>query len=296
MLSNPRGLRGMSSIMTMKAWPEKINSYDDIPKVFKDFFYQRDEKFPYTVYIPANSTLLKKRNEKLLSLYDDSLSVLVNTKDGVIEKKCSFDEISYIEKVSILMMGKLKIFGEISVSLYFNTMGDKVFNKIITAIRNYLSQDKKFSQKNEDEKELLEILGKNNLKYLNSIMELIQNEATVHSVLFQPEVRKKVIQKRGEKTIFKYIASHVTVLTSSEIIHIREEKSKSMTLKTSYGTVSLIIPLEKINHVELNKDEKEELKRLIVDIEGTHNLEFHFDIANEKVEDFASMCNTIIKN
>ena len=39
MLSNPRGLRGMSSIMTMKAWTEKINSSADIPAVFKDHFY-----------------------------------------------------------------------------------------------------------------------------------------------------------------------------------------------------------------------------------------------------------------
>ena len=104
MISNPRGLRGMSSIMTMKAWTEKLKSSDDIPAVFKDHFYQRDEKFPYTIYIPANSTILKKRNEKLLSLYDDSLTVLENTKDGVIEFKCFFDKISYIEKASVLIL------------------------------------------------------------------------------------------------------------------------------------------------------------------------------------------------
>ncbi|MEA1911365.1 MAG: hypothetical protein U9N32_06770 [Spirochaetota bacterium] len=294
MLSNPRGLRGMSSIMTMKAWTKKLNSSEEIPEVFKDHFYQRNKNFPYTVYIPANSTLLKKRNEKLLSLYDDSLTVLENTKDEVIEIKCSFDKISYIEKESILMLGSVKIYGETPVSLYFNTMGDKIFNTIITAIRTYLSKNKKNALKNNNATELLELLRKSNLKYLNSILELIQDKETVHSVLFQPEVRKKVAQKRGEKTILKYLASHVTVLTSSEIIHIREEKSRSFSKKTSYGTVSLIIPLEKVNKVELRKDEKE-MKRLIVGIEGTHNLEFHYDMVNEKVEDFASMCSAFIK-
>ncbi len=294
MLSNPRGLRGMSSIMTMKAWTEKLNSSNDIPEVFKDHFYQLGKNFPYTIYIPANSTMLKKRNEKLLSLYDDSLTVLENTKDGVIEIKCSFDKISYIEKASILMLGSVKIFGETPVSLYFNTMGDKIFSTIIAAIRKKLSINKKNIKHNDDEKDLLEFLRKGNLKYLNSALEIIQDKETVHSVVFQPEIRTKIIQKRGEKTILKYLSSHVTVLTSSEIIHIREDKSKSLTMKSSYGTVSLIIPLEKVNKVEVLKD-KEEMKRLVVDIEGTHNLEFHFDIANEKVEGFAKMCSDFIK-
>ncbi len=67
-----------------------------------------------------------------------------------------------------------------------------------------------------------------------------------------------------------------------------------MTKKPSYGTVSLIIPLGKVKNVEVMKDENE-LKRLIVDVEGTHNLEFHYDIDNEKVEGFAEMCSTFIK-
>jgi len=280
--------------MTMKAWTEKLKSSDDIPAVFKDHFYQRDEKFPYTIYIPANSTILKKRNEKLLSLYDDSLTVLENTKDGVIELKCFFDKISYIEKASVLMLGSLKIFGETPVSLYFNTMGDKIFSKIITAIRKKLSINKKNIKKNDNENGLLEFLRKGNLKYLNSALEIIQDKGTVHSVVFQPEVRKKVMQKRGVKTIFKYLSSHVTVLTSNEIIHIREEKSKNLTIKQSYGTVSLIIPLSKVQNVEVQHDGKE-MKRMIVDVEGTHNLEFYFDKENKNVDDFAGKCNTFIK-
>ena len=75
MLFNPRGLRCMSSIMTVKAWTEKINSSDDIPKVFKDFFYQRDEKFPYTIYVPAISTDML--NQKV-----DGLKQFIYAKGG----------------------------------------------------------------------------------------------------------------------------------------------------------------------------------------------------------------------
>lgn len=294
MLSNPRGLRGMSSIMTMKAWSEKLNSSADIPEIFKDHFYQRGESFPYTVYIPSNSTLLKRRDEKLLSLYDDSLRILENTKDGVIEKNCSFEKISYIETASMLMLGRLRIYGETPVTLFFNTMSDKIFSKIIDVIRNHISHVDKGIKHNEEEKGLLEFLKKSNLKYLNSAKEILQDQETVHNVLFQPEIRKKIKQKRGEKTISDYLASHVTVLTSSEIIHIREEKSRSMTKKPSYGTVSLIIPLGKVKSVKVLKDENE-IKRLIVDVEGTHNLEFHYDIDNEKVDDFAATCSDFIK-
>ena len=193
----------------------------------------------------------------------------------------------------MLMFGRLRIYGETQVTLFLNTMGDKVFSKIIGDIRTNASHMKKGAEYTEAEKGLLEFLKKNNLKYLNSIMELIQNKETVHSIILQPEVRKKIKQKRGEKTIFKYLASHVTVLTSNEIIHIREEKSKNLTMKQSYGTVSLIIPLDKVKKVEVWKGE--DLKQLIVAFEDTHNLEFYFDTENEKVDDFVDKCNSFKK-
>lgn len=294
MLSNPRGLRAMSSILTMKAWTERLKSLAEIPEVFKDHFYQRTESFPYTVYIPANSTLLKKRTEKILSLYDDSLTILENTENGVVELKCSFAKISYIEKASMLMLGTVKIFGETPVTLYFNAMGDKIFSRIITAIRNNLCNNKKNVQRNYGEKDLFEFLVKSNLKYLNSVLEMIQSKENVYSVVFQPGIRRNVKQKRSEKVKLEYLASHVTILTSTEIIHVREVKSKSLTFKPSYGTVSLIIPLDKVKNVKVRTDE-EEIKRLIVDVEGTHNLEFQYEIGNAKVDDFVAIYSNLDK-
>ena len=192
------------------------------------------------------------------------------------------------------MMGMVRIYGESPVTLFFNSMGDKIFSRVIGAIRSNISHMEKGIKHSKEEKGLLEFLRKSNLKYLNSAREIIRDEDTVHNVVFQPEIRKKIKQKRGEKTISENLSSHVTVLTSSEIIHIREEKSKGLTKKQSYGTVSLIIPLDKVNNVEVRKDE-DEMKRLIVDIKGTHNLEFHYDMGNEKVEDFAGMCSAFIK-
>lgn len=65
-------------------------------------------------------------------------------------------------------------------------------------------------------------------------------------------------------------------------------------MKPSYGTVSQIIPIDRIKKVEVLRDGKE-MKRLIVDVYGTHNLEYHYDIDNKKVDDFAGMCNGFIK-
>ena len=292
MLSNPRGLRGMSSIMTMKSWVTILNSSADIPEVFKDHFYQREEGFPYTVYIPANSTLFKKRDEILLSLYDDSLRVLENSKDGVKEINCSFKEISYMENSSMLMIGRLRIYGGTPLTLTFNTMGDKIFNKIIETIRRNKKYIKNELKQTEEAKGILDFLKKSNLKYLNSAREILMDDDKVLNVLFQPEIRKKIEQKRGEKTISEYIASHVTILTSNEIIHIRENKTG--TKEADYGTVSLIIPLGKISNLKISKDE-EEIHRLIVDVKGTHNLEFFFDIDNKTVDRFIDMCSDFLK-
>jgi len=281
-------------ISTRKAWPSEISSLADIPQTFREHFRQKGSSFPYTVYIPANTTFFKRAYEKLLCLYDGYLSVLEDTRKGIVEKEITFDKISYIESASILMVQWLKIFGPSPLTVHYHKMAESYLGKIITDIRRKICSMDKTAEHTEAEEKLLESLKTTSFKYLTTAKDMLLDEETVTNVIFQPEIKRKISQKRGKQTITEHLSSHATILTSSEIIHIREEKRKVLAKKPSYGTVTLMIPLQRVDKVELTTDRAEELKRLTVYVLDTHNLEFLYDFDNSSVDGFAKMISDCV--
>jgi hypothetical protein len=72
-----------SSTQTMRTWPRRLKSYEEIPHEFRPAFPKYKGHFPYTLFIPEDRfSLFRKRNKKVICVYEDHFVFLESVHNG----------------------------------------------------------------------------------------------------------------------------------------------------------------------------------------------------------------------
>lgn len=260
--------------LTKSSWAKRIESYADVPDVYKDFFdsfLANGREFPYTVLVPSYEKFIHKTSEKLIC--DGGCDIFVLEKSGNrFETQCyPLDGIIYVEFRTVLLDASFKICGvtvhgdQAISTLKFNSVTDYLLTPILRWIRLTGVNSTQTVQIRELEK--FDDLYQISYKFMNyGRRSLLGGEQVLH-IYLQPEIRERILKFMG-KTFSKRISpTHMSILTDRELILIHEEETRSG--EERYGGIWNYIPLYKISSLSLSErtDHLLELTiRLIKDI------------------------------
>jgi hypothetical protein len=286
---------------TKLSWARVIESYDQLPEAFKDFFKTLmgdTSVFPYAVRTPTFKGFIKQENEKLIFSLNGKIYVLERARDKLTSTCYSLDGISYVEVGTILLNSWIKISGVASngiltsSSLRFSAVTDYLFTPILEKIRPAISAPGDTDQNSERAK--FDYLMHLNFKFMNyARRSLVPGEKVVYTVL-QPEIRASVLTLLGRSLSRTISTAHLGILTDRELIMIREEKSGRWDDKTRYGGIWNYIPLDKITSLSL-VPKNDNLLVLSIHLPQNDHIESLFSVSNkQEVELFLSRLGTLI--
>jgi len=273
---------------TRWSWAKRIESYEEVPDVYKSFFQpllENRQAFPYTLLTPPFNRFMFKSNEKLVCDLEDELAILEKIGNAFEEQRHSIDRISYIEVRTILLDSQIKFCGQtkeganITSTVKFNSVTDYFFEPILKKIRLAHVDSKNINGTSESGK--FDSLINVNFKFMNYARRSVLTGEKVFRFILQPEIQTKILKLFGI-TYYKTIhPTHMVILTDWELIIIREEKIVSD--RGKYGGIWTYIPLNKVEKLSTSlKDDN--LFMLSIQLRGTDSLEVPFQVsAKEEV-------------
>ena len=241
---------------TTASWARPIQSFEEIPHVFKECI-PPSELLPYIIYSPADNWGKRLINAKLTCMYQDKVVVLEVIKNKVNTVCYWFKDIHYIEQGTMLLYSWIGIHGfvdgALSISIIeYNSVVTPYFHPIVKAIRQIHPISKTISDNRDLSK--LEFLERCNYKFYNYSQESILSGEKIIETVYQPEVYEKFIM------LFTRIVTlaHLTILTDKELIIIKEEVLVEVKKKSNAknGGVWAYIPLHKILDITISSNEK----------------------------------------
>ena len=256
-------LNSQSSILTgakqtMASWSRVIESYEDIPAVYRGFFETPsadNRHFPYILLAPVIFKPQGKTTEKLICDTGDAMQILEWNGSQVITKSYPYHSICMVEVGNILLSSWLTISGVASTGEISTTTID--FST--TSVRHYATFLNKLrpAPQGMDEAELnaekskFDYLSEISFKLMNfGRSSLVNGEIVIHS-LMQSEIREPLWKPLGNLFQRMLSPTHLTILTNEELILIHERDQDLP--GPHYGGVWQYIPLRSITSVTLSE-------------------------------------------
>jgi len=249
-------------------------------------FFVDGQAFPYTILTPSREGYIDRTTEKLICDFGNEIHILERS-GNTFEAQCyPLEGISYVEVRSVLLYSHIKINGvtkqgvPASSTIRFNSVGDYLFTPILKRMRLATVDSKDAVQSSELEK--FDHLIRLNFKFMNyAKRSILAGDKVIHSIL-QPEIRVPVFKVLGW-TYYKTISpTHMSILTSRELITIRENEMQSGAGK--YGGIWNYIPLNKIVSLTLSR-KNNDLLVLSIQLPESVRLEYLFqDSAKQELD------------
>lgn len=178
---------------TRRTWAKVIDSYENVPEVYKEFFkpYQvKGQVFPYSVLTPAHETFGQGITEKMVCMFDHEIQILERSGKALVAQCYPLAGISYVEVSSMLLDSRIQINGVIgrgiqaSSIVRFSTATVYLFTPILRKIRLYPAA---FNASSKDSK-AFEHWMHLNYKFMNLARNsLVEGEKVICAIL-QPEI------------------------------------------------------------------------------------------------------------
>ena len=262
------------------SWPVFIESKDDIPITYKDFFKSfvvEGKSIPYTLRIPpTREGYIHMNPDKLICNLGNEINILEKSENSFEAQRFPVEDISYVEVTTILLSSSIKISGRMkqgahaSSTIKFNTVGDYLFEPILKTMRLAAGDMREAIWNSELNK--FDRLIKLNIKFMNYARHsLLAGEKVIHFIL-QPEIRVPGLKILGRILFYKTISpAHMSILTDRELIMIREDENRNKFGK--YGGIKDYIQLNKIESLTLS-GKGNDLLVLSIQLPESDRLEF----------------------
>jgi len=248
---------------TMASWSKVVESYEDIPDLYKSFFkteFADSRKFPYTVLAPAIVKPQGKTTEKLVYDSVDAIHILERNGSRVVTKSYPYRSVHLVEMGSILLDSWLTISGltstgEAGVStIDYNTASARHYATIINKLRP-LSQGANQTQLSA-EHDKFNYLSALNFKFMNYGRNSLVAGETVSQIILQPEIRAPIWAMLGDMFQRSISAAHLVILTNHELILIQDiHECGRKAQKANYGAIWQYIQLRNIRSVNWSESE-----------------------------------------
>ena len=272
---------------TRLSWANRVESYADVPEVFKDFFepfQEADLDFPYTVRTPSFEGFLHPTTEKLICDLVHSIYVLERKGGGYDVQRYPLEKISYVRFRAVLLDADFKICGMTtdgkpgSSTLRFNAVTDYLFEPLLARMRQAGGESLDASS---SELEKFDNWSQLNYKFMMLARHSLLGGETVLQAFLQPEIRLPVFTLLGITFYRTASLTHAGILTDREIIMIREDYW--------YGGIQEYLPLR--NVVALSLSERENgLLSLCIQLSGDIQLEYLLEsTAKQEIHKFLEL-------
>jgi len=269
--------------LARSSWATPIESYEDVPDVYKSFFealLAGGQAFPYTVLTPSHERFIHRSSEKLICDFESEIDVLERNGNTFEVQRYPLEGISYVELRTALLASSIKLCGvtsqgvHTSSTLIFNSVTDYLFAPILKSARLGTIDTRDITHSSQGSR--FDHLTRVNYKFMNfAKRSLLGGEKVIHSIL-QPEIRKTMFTLLG-KAYFRTISpTHMSILTDRELIMIREELTRRK--EDRYGGIWDYIPVNKIGSLSVSEEEKGTLL-FTIHLPGSTRLEYLYQVS-----------------
>lgn len=245
---------------TMAAWSRVIDSYEEMPAIYRDWFEQfigSPKSFPWVVLTPALNKFPRKTTEKLICDTDDVLLIFERTGHQVSVTSHPYSQVCEVEMGIILLDSWLTLSGKTDrgehciSKIEFNTTSLRYFEPIIDKLRpSPLIVDKtQFAR----EKDKFDHLSTTNFKFMNYGRESLVPGETVLQILMQREIFQPIFNLFG-RIFYKTVSfPHLSIITDRELILIYDAQASRKSQPSRYGSVWQYLPLHCIESVQISE-------------------------------------------
>jgi len=200
---------------TMASWSKVIDSYEDVPDIYRGFFdtqIANNQRFPYTLFTPSIVKPKGKGTEKLICDTFSAIHILERNGGLVVTKSYPYQTVYTLEMGYILLYSWLTISGITSTgeagtsTIDFNTSSARHFATFLDKLRPSLQGVDETQLKVEKEK--FDYLLPLNFKFMNFGRSSLVGGETVLQILLQPGIREPVWSLLGDmfqRTIVPHI-------------------------------------------------------------------------------------------
>ncbi|HNT24034.1 MAG TPA: hypothetical protein PKM21_06705 [Anaerolineales bacterium] len=245
---------------TMMSWSKVVESYENIPEIFKSAFEMElgaEGTFPYTVFAPAIAAFGTKTTEKLLCEANDTIYVWENAGGKVSLSAYPLETITDLEVGSILLFSWITIGGltkagtAAASTIEYNTTSRRYYAHFINLLRPPPIKTDARQQSAEWAK--FDHVGAENYKFMNYAHKSLAEGEKVSHTLWQPKITKPIV-KLGWHTFQRTLAlTHLLILTDKELILIQDDARSAEKRGERDGGKWRYIALEHIQSVSLQE-------------------------------------------
>ena len=272
---------------TKLSWARVAKSTAEVPEVYRSFFdalpASVKEPFPYSVISPTYKGFLRPENEKLICRIGNDIHVLDYKEHRLIPICYPLTDIVLIETGTILLYSWYMINGkdnrgELATSrLVFNSVTEHLFSPFLEGFRSAARGGAGEPEAGLDTSPF-DGLTDTHFKLMNYARKSIRPGEKVVQILLQPEIRQPFFSLAGLRLSRQITPAHLTILTDSELILIREDNSPQRLKERPYGGIWRYIPINKIASFLPLPTEKETLV-LQINLDGKGKIESVFDVS-----------------
>jgi hypothetical protein len=237
-----------------KTWPRRIFSPQQIPADFQDALPEVSS-FPYVVFLPEQKgDFVETESPQMVALTGSELIYMTreNCDKPVISTTYPLAAITYVESGQSLFQAWLEIRTDSQVvMIVFPLIAEHLFTPIIDAIlvREPQKDSQEFARSEHQPPAAdLAYLRKANLKFFNAVKKYINDQEGILETAYQPEVEISNVRIFGWSLYKKSTTDHVSVLTDTAVILIKEGQETKNHERAGHGTILTYIPISQIKH------------------------------------------------
>jgi hypothetical protein len=237
--------------MTREAWTSRIESYADVPEIYRGAFEHLipgHAPFPYTLLAPSLIKSLGRTTEKLIVDAREAIHLLERNGSQVIEKSYPYQSILMVG--SILLGSWLTISGTdgtgaaANATIDFNTSSLPLYSTFIDKLRPVPSSYDETQLKAEKDK--FDYLSASSFKLMNYGRESLVCGERVIQILLQTEIKRPGWAVLGNWLDQTVSPAHLTILTDLELILIEDVTHDRKVSQAKYGGIWQYIPLHSV--------------------------------------------------
>ena len=239
--------------MTREAWTRRIESYEDVPEIYRGAFEQLvpdHTSFPYTLLAPSLIKSMGRTTEKLIVDAREAIHLLERNGSQVIEKSYPYHNIFTVELGSILLGSWLTISGTDTTgaasnsTVDFNTSSLPLYSTFIEKMRPASPEYEETALKTEKDK--FDYLSTSSFKLMNYGRESLVCGERVLQILLQTEIKRPGWAVLGNWLDQTVSPAHLTILTNLELILIEDVTHDRKVSQVKYGGIWQYLPLHNI--------------------------------------------------
>jgi len=277
-----------ASEQTRLSWARLVRSYGDLPEVFHDplaALAGGAAGLPYAVLTPSFQGFLRRPGEKLICALDGAICVIDKVHNRAVSTIYPVGEINTVETGSILLKAWITLTGLdtsgalSSSTLQFNAVGESLFAPIVNMVRP--QPDASTGVDHSAEMDKFNGLAPLNFKFMNYARRTIIPGEEVVRFILQPEVRIGAPRLLGRSWWGTIHPAHLTILTGSELIIIRDEAGVRWNPDAKHGGIWTYIRLSRITSASLAQTDGGMLA-LSIHLPGDDRLSLLFSASQEK--------------